>query len=421
MPDTEILDDLELPGQQGDAEAQEPSGELSGQTPDGEKPAEGEAATKVTSLFQPDGRKLDPAVKVGLAKLKAESPEVAKLVSRAIYRTAELEREFPGGLTEARELRDKVDGLGGLLEIEGSIQTAREFTELAVAFEQGSPAFVDDMLATSPQAFATLAPIIFGKYAEIHPEGWQSYIGRIVYGDLQKNEIPVAMTRLADSLRRDDKEGAAEAFNQVAGYLASYKDLASRQVAAPKLDAPKPKDDDLNKREETLRSREWKTERAGIYRRLADEQYRFAIGSRKPTSEELAQIQELFQSRAGRLTRQNFPDWERKSEAFIRANDKAGYLRYMASIYRKVVPEAAASAVRSTLKSAPARTTATTTRPAAQTQQRQQQAVATDQSGTFKPIGKEPGTWDIDYDRTSPAMLAKNRAVLIDGRKVEWR
>src|SRR4051812_2981055 len=80
-----------------------------------ETPAEeGDPKTPVTSLFQPDGKKLDPQVSATLAKLKTENPELGKLLTRAVYRVAEIEREFPGGVTEAKELRDKVEELGGV-------------------------------------------------------------------------------------------------------------------------------------------------------------------------------------------------------------------------------------------------------------------------------------------------------------------
>ena len=372
----------------------------------------------VTSLFQADGKRLDPAIRTTLDKLKAESPDAGKLIAKALYRVADLDREFPGGLTEIRELRDKVEKFGGVDGIQEKLDGAKELYTLADQFAAADPAFVEDMLASSPESFAALAPIITAKWAEVQPEGFTSYIGRIVFNDLNKNNIPLTIMRMADVL--GDNAKALEYLEQLNTYLGGYKTLAEKRVESPKPGAAKtaPKTDDLAKREETLRSQEWKVERDTIQRTAMDAEYSRALAGRKPDTEEKAQILELFRSRSIAKADQLFPGWQEKAQRFIKANDKAGYLRYIKSIYTRIVPETMASAVNSTMRGKKAATPAATPKPAPQLK------TATAQQPPakgFKFVSGEPNSFDINYSYTDKQMLSQNRAILKDGTRVQWR
>ena len=99
-------------------------------------PAEGEVEQpEVTSLFDVDGKRIAKPIRDTLAKIKAENPSVGKLITDAVFRTAEFRREFPGGLTEAKEIRDKVEEFGGLSQITEDLESGRELSALAVAFD----------------------------------------------------------------------------------------------------------------------------------------------------------------------------------------------------------------------------------------------------------------------------------------------
>lgn len=393
------------------------------------KPKEGEETTgegeTVTSLFGEDGKKLDPAVRDALAKIKegkveGVKPEVGKLLTKAAYRVAELDREFPGGLTEVRELRDKVEEFGGLTGIQEKLDGLTELDGLAQQFMAGDPAFVEDMATSSPESFAALAPAFLDRYAQIHPEGFGAYVGRVVYGDMQRNDVPLLMARLADVL--GDNPKAVEIFNALNAYLGGYKTLAAKSVEPPrpKTAAAQPQQADQQRKEEELRLREWKIERDQAQRSMVDAEYTKALAGRKPDTEERAQIKELFIVRSKAAADKLFPGWFEKSQRFIKSGDKAGYLRYLGSIYRRVIPDAMASSVASTMKAArkPAAAAQTPgTKPAAAAKP----TGGGEAGGAFKPVAAEPSTWDIDYNRTSTAMLKENKAFLKSGARVSWK
>lgn len=372
----------------------------------GDKPA-------VTSLFQADGKKLDPQVSAQLSKIKTENPELGKLLTRAVYRVAEIDREFPGGVTEAKELRDKIEELGGVEGIEQKLEGAKEMDGLAEAFMSGDPAFVEDLVASSPEAFAALAPLVFQKFAEVNAEGFSAYMGRVVLGDMERNGIPIMMMRMQDLMPSDNPK-LKEAFDQINAYLGGFKALAEKPMPSAKSKAAAPKTDDLSKREEALRVKEWQTERNSMQKGIVNSEFTRCLAGRKAEGEEKAQILELFLSRSKAAADRLFPGWEGKSQRYISNNDKPGYLRYMKSIYARIVPESMASSVNSTLKGKKAA-------PAAARKPALNGGKLTAPAAGFKPVSAEPPTWDIDYGRTSQAMLRDNQAVLRSGAKVTWQ
>ena len=409
MPDTEVLE-LETPLEGAEETALERPAAETGeeQIPDGTT----DQTAPITSLLGPDGKKLDPTVRTLLSEIRTKNDAAGKLLTKAVYRVAELDREFPGGLTEARELRDKVEELGGVDGIEGKFETLAELTGLSKQFMDADPAFVEDMATSSPESFAALAPVVFAKYAQTNPDGFTAYIGRVVWSDMNTNGIPLLLQRMADFMPAD-KPQAIELLNTLSTYLNGFGELSKKApaTARPRAEA---KPDDLTAREEALRSREWKADRDGIQRGIVREEETKALSGRKPDTEERAQIRELFMTRSGAAANRLFPGWAEKAQRFIKSGDKAGYLRYMKSIYVRVVPEAMASAVNSTMrhaKPAPVVKQTAVSRPGSS---------AAPVNG-FKPVATEPDTYKIDYGRTTKAMLQENRAILTDGARVQWK
>lgn len=383
---------------------------------DGEQPAErteGAEPQGDVKLFD-DENKLSGPVKVGLQKLREADPKVATVVSRAVFRFAEMEREFPGGLPEVLEMRSKLEEFGGFDSIQERLEGAEELTGLADQFMEGNPAFVEDMLESSPESFNALAPIVFQKYAETQPDAFASYIAKIVASDFQKCNLPLMMMRLEDML--GDNAAAREILGQVNGYLAGFQALANKAPAvAPPGPKKAPARTSADQREEQLRSREWNLDRQAVQKTIVGDAYAKAAAGRKASAEERAEIQWRFMNRAKIEADRMFPGWNEKSQRFIRNNDKAGYLRYMTSIYKRIVPEAMASAVQRTLRGkapGPGIPRGTSQKPG---------ATPVAAAAGFTMLSKEADTWQIDYGRTSPAMLRENRAILKDGKKVQWR
>lgn len=379
---------------------------------EGEQLAEDDQQTEpVTSLLEADGKAVAKPIKGVLAKLKSENAPGHKLIADAVYRFAEFKREFPGGLTEAREMRDQVEQYGGLDEVKGAIEASQAFTTLANQFKTSDPGFIQDLVDTDPEAFAKMVPQAMDRYREENADGWNAYIARTIDADIRGSQVPLCLMRLYDLVK--DNKAATDLIDVVNSYLGGFAEIAKKTPSAARAARPAGNKPDANaQRENDLRAREWNTERREMHTEIRTEAFTKAVAGRKPTTEEKAQIEELFQGRAARLASTYFKDWQKKSQAYIARNDKTGYLRYMGSIYRRVTPEAMSSAVAATLKGKAVAPPAGGKRLAAPVK-----------PGTgFVMVGKEPGTYEIDYSATTRQMLSNNQAVLKNGgRKVQWR
>ena len=265
------------------------------------------------------------------------------------------------------------------------------------------------MVASNPEAFAKLAPTVFDHFKEVNPDGWNGYIAKIVASDLANNDIPLVVMRLADLVQ--DKPAAVELLQRVSNYLAGFKALANKAPAAtPRREQQRQPAD--TSREDTLRAREWNTDRREISSNIKTDAYTKAMAGRKADAEERGQIEELFNTRCARLADNQFKGWRQKSQDYIRRNDKSGYLRYMESIYRRVIPEAMTSAIASTLRG---RTAAPSKKQVAGAK------VLTKPAEGFTLIAKQPSAAEINFKLTSPAMVKENKAITISGKKVQWR
>lgn len=371
---------------------------------------EGEQQPEVKSLFDEDGNKVAKPVREALLKIKSENPSLGKVLLESVHQSAQLQREFPGGLAEVREMRSKLEEFGGLEEIAQTVSIADDFTRLSQAFLEGKPEFVDDMVATDPAAFDAIAPQIFRRYAETNKAGYAHFIGAAASQYLNEKQIPLTIMRLADLVK--DNPGATQLLEHIHTHLSFLQELANTPPK-PMERKEAPKQDD---REEKLRMREWAADRNGIEISITQDARTKALAGRVPSAEDNKIIQDLFLVNVRRATDNQFKGWRERSQQYIKSDDKKGYLRYVNSIARAVVPGAMAAAVNSTLRGqrAPAK-------PAPKKPE-------VNRTGTMKPaegftlVAKEPSTWELDL--THPMAFEwtqQNRGILKNGKKVWWR
>lgn len=379
---------------------------VEGEQPEGEKPID---KTPVTSLFTADGKSLDPTIRKAIDKIKAENPSAAKVLGKSLFRLAELDREFPRGITEVRELRDQVEELGGVDGLKQKVEDAQLFDTLSNQYMKADPAFVEDMLKSSPESFAALAPLMMDKFAQAAPEMFAAHVGRVIYADLQRNEIPLLMARFSDVI--GDNPRAMEFFKQISEYLGGFKTLATSQVEPPK---PKAAPEKPPVDESATRAGQWEQEAATGRAALAVPEFKRLTAGKEVPSEDRAQIEELFKARSKVLASKYFPNWHENAQNYLKSNQKSAYLRLMASIDRRVVPEAVQYAVSKTIRPGTpgAKSAAVQVKPAVK--------IAPPANG-FKFVGKMPPNDQWDWNRTSSSMVKENKCVLKDGSRVQWR
>jgi len=382
--------------------------------PDAERPA---AAAEGAASAIVDGKRLSEAAKATLAEIKARDPRLAAQIKSALFEQDALRRAVPGGLKEVSELRTTLETLGGKEGIARLEAERAEWTALDEQYIRGDARFIESIATTNPEAFQKLAPAAFQKFAELNPEGYAAYMGQVFVADLQQEGIPLALERLQDFI--SDNPRALEVWKKLAAYVNRVGTFASKSVA-PAASKAKPEAADereraIAEREATLTRTEWRAEadreRLGVYQ----PEWKRLTEGRKISDDQRAAIEELYVSRLAAALKRN-PNFNSTIDRYFQAKDRAAYVRYMASIYKQEIPRALRSAIDSVLPAKPG-----PAKSAAPAQAAAPNAAPGQPASGYTWAAAAPPKDQIDVTRTTMDMIREGRAVLLGGKRVQWK
>lgn len=388
----------------------DPSGEPEGQ--EQHPPAEGNDGSPIL-----DGKRLSEAAKATLAEIKAKDPKLAAQLKSALFTADALRRAVPGGLKEVAELRQQIENLGGADGIQAMRAEQQQWKALDEQFVSGDPKFIESIAEASPEAFAKIAPAAFAKFQELHPEGYSAYVSQVFVADMLQEGIPLALERLQDFIADNPK--ALQVWQKLAGYVNRVNGFAQKPVNAPAMQQRPQAGDDrermLTEREQNLTRTEWRgaadSERMNVF----NAEYARLTAGRKIGDSQAAAIKELYVSRLSAALRKA-PHFNANIDKYFANKDRSGYLRYIGSLYKQEIPKALRSAVDSVLpaKPGPAAKPAATAKPATNA------APAAPANG-YAWLATVPAKDKIDFRQTTPNMIREGKAVLVDGKKVQWK
>lgn len=386
-------------------------------------PAEPGAAAEKSSLKTVlSNGTLSPEAKSAVEKLRAENPQFAEAVRKALFAEDRFQRALPGGLKEISDLRSRLEQYGGEVGLNETYQEVDGWRQFDQLYTAGDPK-VFDFLTESPeakQAFLKLAPAAFERYREVHPDGYNGYIAQVLADTLEQNEVPMAVMQLG-MLLKDNPEALA-IVQQIYGFLQSVKGLARKPVEMPKLAAPAAdtRETDLARRETMLRRTEWGAESNQTHAELFSRQWRTQIGERKLSDVQTATVKELYGLKLAQVIK-NDPDFNRNLEGYFAAHQKAGFLKYFRNFYEQAVPKALRAAILQTgLGQKPGPKPPGVAQTANGGPVRPPVAERAPAPG-FAVIGAKPDMSMVNRNLTTPEMWQNRRAVLVDGRRVTWR
>ncbi len=376
--------------------------------------AEPEATVAEKPLI--DGGKLSAEAKATLDKLKVENPSLARAIQRALFKEAEFGKLAPGGIQEIKALRETVEQLGGetgLQDMQREIAGFRGFDEQYTA---GDPKAIDFMTsdAQGREAFVKLMPVALQKFEQLHPEGFKGYMAQVMEQSMYASGIPLALERLGDFLADNPK--AMEQWNKIAGFVKFVGDTSRKQVEAPKFQQAQPDNraGELEQRESALMRNEWKNETAGEQRAVFQGEWDRLAAGRKLSDPQTAAVKELFESRLNKALNGKHSE---TLEKYFKAKDKSGFLRYASSISKTEVPKALREAFDAVMPGRPG------PRPGvAPPVKNGGPARGTPIAAGFTQLAQRPATNEIDmrHSFNTPSNYQSGRAVLKDGRKVQW-
>ena len=363
-----------------------------------------------------DGKRLSSEAKATIEEIHAKNPILARELRNALFAADRFRREVPGGLREVQELRQTIEDMGGPEGIGGLNQEISGWREFDSQFTAGDPKALDFILSSDEgkQAFASIAPTAFDRYAELDQPGYESYIARQAFGSLNASGIPLAIQRLVDLV--GDNPKAVEQLQTINNWVNYMQQAAMRKNESPKIAQPKV-DGQLTEAQQKLRTyerEEWKRETAYEQSKVFNAEWNRIVAGRKLSDTQTAAIRELFQSRLDKVVRQHVD----KLNRFFDAKDKEGFLRYASGITRNEIPKALRAAFDAILPNKPGPKA-----PVNGAQKVSRGTAPVKPPVGFQVIQKEPSNDQIDmrHPFNNPANYSAGKAVLKDGKRVQWK
>lgn len=418
MEDTAVLDAPELEAEKIETEG----GESQQESSEGEsKESTQQESHDEPAIVETDGKfKLSEKALARLNSIKAENPKEAREFRAALFDSAALRKEFPGGVKEAVELKQWRDEIGGEEAVEGIRSELDEWKGLDSDFKAGDPKFVADIAAGNPDAFTKIAPSVMSKYSELDPEGFSHQVSRVFDADMSAYGIPLAMERMKDFLLGDDgklkpgMEGIARQWQALATYIDRVKGLATNAPKAKEGAKAATQTSEVEQREQALTIREFTTERNSIKNSITEAEFRKNAGSRKLPNDKISTIQELYESALNRAV-QAAPGHKEKIDRYVAAKDRNGYRKYMDGVIRSKAGAAMAAAFRRAGVGDKLGPKKVETKPAAKP------GVAATATAGFNRVGTKPNHNEVDWQSTARIAGKKGgdgKYIMRDGSKV---
>lgn len=363
------------------------------------------------------GTKLSAAAKATLDNIRKENPKLAAELKSALFEREAIRAEMPGGVKEVKEIKTKLEAVGGFEGITQLQTEVKDWQALDQRFTAGDPAFVEEIAAASPEAFTKLAPAVFSKFNEVSPDGFSKYIAGIFQNDMASAGLYNTLDRLSDFLPTDNPK-AVELWNKITSYLGRIDGLAKQQVKQVETKAAQKQNPSFDeerqqfeKQKDEFTRNQWVEAVNSPRLQIFNDSWAKATKDLKLTTEQAAAIKERYGIKIANALK-SVPDLQKTAEAYYKAGDKEGYVRYMKSVFSNHIPkaiEAAMSGIGVAKKPGPRPGTAATPRP----------QLAASNGVTVLPTA--PKSHDVDWLRTDRTMYSKGQAILKDGKKVQFK
>jgi hypothetical protein len=225
---------------------------------------------------------------------------------------------------------------------------------------------------------------------------------------------------LGDFIPADNPKAAAivkqlgDYVNRIGGMAQKQPAPAASSPGAPKAD-PERQKFEQEKTEFTRQS--WGQASAQKHSSLYQQAWRQQIGDRKLTGTQTATVRELYGLKLAAILK-NVNGFNNNLERYFNSGQKDGFLRYFESVYRDAVPRALRTAIQQVgIGGKPGPKAGAPGQPAAAAKPGQKTAPA----AGFQMLNGKPSMKDVDRVHTSTDMWLAGKAVMKDGKKVQWK
>lgn len=381
------------------------------------------------------GKELRQALRNSLAEIRGKNPSVAREFKEAVYARDELRREFPGGLQEAREIRDTLNGISAVDSTTGTELKGREALDLIQKesaylqqldqhFSSANPALWDQLVEAQPESFIRLMPSAIEKLEQLAPDAFASLIANRMLADMAQEGVIDDLKWLA-RVAGENKE-AKEIAGRTIAYLQRLSGFAQKPFEAPKnlkagnnQNGQQGGEDRVAQRERDLNIREYRSAHGQVAQQMFATELAKHTAGRNVSQEQKTAIIELV---TNALTRAETAEDKKKIDRYFAANDKAGYLQFKRSILDRSLSSAVERAVAVTIGRKPGPGAKGGGQGQRQGQQQQGGKQQPQAAQGWKQVAQSPHQNDIDWARTRQhGSVLEGRYILRDGSRVQHR
>lgn len=362
---------------------------------------------------------LTDVVKKSADKLKAIDPALPGALRTAAYELNSLYHEFPGGLKEAVALKQSFDAIGGVGGAQELQEAVSDYSRLEGMFEQGDPKFMENLAEALPGAFSQIMPAGLAKWKAVDQENYSHNMAKVIVQTMDSAKVSGTLEAIWNNL---DAEKQGPVKDAVASIWELLNDLRkeSEKVPERKID---PKTEVLNQREQELAQREQQAMMAPI--RQAGERQIETILSREMMRDYQwdktdGEVRQAVLDRVKReIIKASAKDsvFSREFDRLQDRGDAQGLERHVRNFQDRVTP-AIVSRVAKIFAVKPKNAGAVVKKPVTQTTT----AAAKVERG-WETVSRQPNPGQIDYramGRNADDLILSNKAILKDGRKVQW-
>ncbi len=383
--------------------------------PEGEPEGEAEPGTEGSQDGQTpkeDGRVIPQWIR----DLKTTNPEGYKKAKAELFELRD-RRSVHATPQVAREEHDLVQSLGGREGI-AKVQEDVSFLHDAQAqFAKGDPAFTDDLWKEDPIAAALHVAPMLEQYAKNDPDGYASLRAQLWSTELKAvGFVERGLDPLKAAIESGNKEDALAILASIAGWQKSVTDKAAtaNNPMVQRLLAERAKQHDTKQQtEQTEFLTSYRTEAVNQVVAEGAKVFDSFFKGHKLDKEDRNDLLREALSMANRTVMAD-KDFATQRDKHLARKDSASALRLTQARYAREFPEAVKRVARRY-----GMVSGTKPKPTSQQQQPGVARTGTPPAGWTR-VNVRPQPEDVNRSSTTNDMILSGKAILKDGRKVDW-
>lgn len=327
-----------------------------------------------------------------------------------------------GGIDKAIALKNQIDELGGEAGFQEAMTELGTWRGIDEKWINADTALVDELAAGNPASFEVLAPVFFGKLAQVNGEMYDNIGARLITQTFAQDGTYMNLQLMQQALAGGNSAVAKQYLDKVLQRVEGLNTMANQ---APKQKAQNPKQQAWDQEKQQYESREnerFQTDLSAANKGWMDPKIKGELGTylnggdKKLSANTQARLDRAIKEEIWYNHLANNPQFVKQRQALLAKRDKDGLVRLFRQyspdrVWQKVTrdicdefgikPAGKKAAIAATPK----------TNGASQQQQKTE--------GGFQKVTKFPTPDQVDNGKTTFDMKVKNQFYLKDGRKVQ--